>query len=224
MYFILSFKPFLRDGKGSKSTSYFDFHGTESYCQEVFYYKEVPMASPKIKNIMNAESIDRSIIRLAHEILERNHGVEKIMLVGILSRGEPLAKRLQSLIQKISGSKTPIGFLDITFHRDDFRDRLVVPQVKGTDINDPIDDKIIILVDDVLFTGRTIRAAMDELNAFGRPQKIQLAVLVDRGHREIPIKADFIGKNIPTHEGEHIKVLLKEIDDKDSVLLTQSRN
>ena len=182
------------------------------------------MASPKIKNIMNAESIDRSIIRLAHEILERNHGVEKIMLVGILSRGEPLAKRLQSLIQKISGSKTPIGFLDITFHRDDFRDRLVVPQVKGTDINDPIDDKIIILVDDVLFTGRTIRAAMDELNAFGRPQKIQLAVLVDRGHREIPIKSDSIGKNIPTHEGEHIKVLLKEIDDKDSVLLTQSRN
>ena len=182
------------------------------------------MASPKIKNIMNAESIDRSIIRLAHEILERNHGVEKIMLVGILSRGEPLAIRLQSLIQKISGSKTPIGFLDITFHRDDFRDRLVVPQVKGTDINEPIDDKIIILVDDVLFTGRTIRAAMDELNAFGRPQKIQLAVLVDRGHREIPIKADFIGKNIPTHEGEHIKVLLKEIDDKDSVLLTQSRD
>jgi len=182
------------------------------------------MASPKIKNIMNTESIDRSIIRLAHEILERNHGAEKLMLVGILSRGEPLAVRLQSLINKISGIKTPIGFLDITFHRDDFRDRLVVPQVKGTDINEPIDEKIIILVDDVLFTGRTIRAAMDELNAFGRPQKIQLAVLVDRGHREIPIKADFIGKNIPTHEGEHIKVLLKEIDDKDSVLLTQSRD
>ena len=182
------------------------------------------MASPKIKNIMNTEAIDRSIIRLAHEILERNHGAEKLMLVGILSRGEPLAVRIQSLIKKISGTKTPIGFLDITFHRDDFRDRLVVPQVKGTDINDPIDDKIIILVDDVLFTGRTIRAAMDELNAFGRPKKIQLAVLVDRGHREIPIKADFIGKNIPTHEGEHIKVLLKEIDDKDSVLLTQSRD
>ena len=182
------------------------------------------MASPKIKNIMNTEAIDRSIIRLAHEILERNHGAEKLMLVGILSRGEPLARRLQLLIEKISGTNSPIGFLDITFHRDDFRDRLVVPQVKGTDINEPIDDKIIILVDDVLFTGRTIRAAMDELNAFGRPQKIQLAVLVDRGHREIPIKADFIGKNIPTHEGEHIKVLLKEIDDKDSVLLTQSRD
>ena len=182
------------------------------------------MASPKIKNIMNSEDIDRSITRLAHEILERNHGANELMLIGILSRGEPLAKRLQALIQKISGKKTPIGFLDITFHRDDFRERLVVPQVKGTDINDSIDDKIVVLVDDVLFTGRTIRAAMDELNAFGRPQKIQLAVLVDRGHREIPIKADFIGKNIPTHEGEHIKVLLKEIDDKDSVLLTQSRN
>ena len=182
------------------------------------------MASPKIKNIMDSEAINRSITRLAHEILEQNHGADKLMLVGILSRGEPLARRLQLLIEKISGISSPIGFLDITFHRDDFRDRLVVPQVKGTDINDPIDDKIIILVDDVLFTGRTIRAAMDELNAFGRPQKIQLAVLVDRGHREIPIKADFIGKNIPTHEGEHIKVLLKEIDDKDSVLLTQSRD
>ena len=182
------------------------------------------MASPKIKNIMDSESINRSITRLAHEILEQNHGADKLMLVGVLSRGEPLARRLQLLIEKISGTNSPIGFLDITFHRDDFRDRLVVPQVKGTDINDPIDDKIIILVDDVLFTGRTIRAAMDELNAFGRPQKIQLAVLVDRGHREIPIKADFIGKNIPTHEGEHIKVLLKEIDDKDSVLLTQSRD
>ena len=182
------------------------------------------MASPKIKNIMDSEAVNRSITRLAHEILEQNHGADKLMLVGILSRGEPLARRLQLLIEKISGTNSPIGFLDITFHRDDFRDRLVVPQVKGTDINDPIDDKIIILVDDVLFTGRTIRAAMDELNAFGRPQKIQLAVLVDRGHREIPIKADFIGKNIPTHEGEHIKVLLKEIDDKDSVLLTQSRD
>jgi len=184
----------------------------------------MPMASPKINNIMNSESIDRSIVRLAHEILERNDGVDKLMLIGVLTRGEYIAKRLHSLIEKISGIKTPIGFLDITFHRDDFRDRLVVPQVKGTDINEPIDDKIIILVDDVLFTGRTIRAAMDELNAFGRPQKIQLAVLVDRGHREIPIKADFVGKNIPTHEGEHVKVLLKEIDKNDNVLLTQSRN
>ncbi|MBT3796844.1 MAG: bifunctional pyr operon transcriptional regulator/uracil phosphoribosyltransferase PyrR [Candidatus Marinimicrobia bacterium] len=182
------------------------------------------MASPKIKNIMNSEAIDRSITRLAHEILERNHGANELMLIGILSRGEPLAKRLQALIQKISGKKTPIGFLDITFHRDDFRERLVVPQVKGTDINDSIDDKIVVLVDDVLFTGRTIRAAMDELNAFGRPQKIQLAVLVDRGHREIPIKADFVGNNIPTHEGEHIKVFVKEIDNKDGVQLTQLRN
>ena len=182
------------------------------------------MASPKIKNIMNSEDIDRSITRLAHEILERNHGANELMLIGILSRGEPLAKRLQALIQKISGKKTPIGFLDITFHRDDFRERLVVPQVKGTDINDSIDDKIVVLVDDVLFTGRTIRAAMDELNAFGRPQKIQLAVLVDRGHREMPIKAYCVGNNIPTHEGEHIKVFVKEIDNKDGVQLTQLRN
>ena len=116
-----------------------------------------------------------------------------------------------------------MGSVDITFHRDDFRKRLVVPQVKGTNINDSIDDKTVVLVDDVLFTGRTIRAAMDELNAFGRPQKVQLAVLVDRGHRELPIRADFIGKNIPTHEGEHVDVQLKEIDGKDQVALAQYR-
>ena len=182
------------------------------------------MASPTIKVVMDSKAVKRSITRLAHEIIERNSGGDKLMLIGILTRGEPLAKRLQSQIQQISNIKIPIGYVNITFHRDDFRNRLLVPQVKGTDINDSIDNRVIVLVDDVLFTGRTIRAAMDELNAFGRPQKIQLAVLVDRGHREIPIKADFIGNNIPTHEGEHIKVLLKEIDGKDSVELTQNTN
>ena len=178
------------------------------------------MASTRPKQVMDSIAVNRSVTRLAHEILERNGGADQLMLVGILTRGEPLAKRLRSLIQKIAEVEVPMGSVDITFHRDDFRDRLVVPQVKGTDINDSIDDKVVVLVDDVLFTGRTIRAAMDELNAFGRPNQVQLAVLVDRGHRELPIRADFVGKNIPTHEGEHVEVRLKEVDGKDLVTLT----
>ena len=177
------------------------------------------MTPIKTKQIMDAESINRSITRVAHEILEHNRGPDNIILVGILTRGEPLAKKLRKLIENITNIKIPIGFLDITFHRDDFRKRLVVPQVKGTNIHVSIDDKIVVLVDDVLFTGRTIRAAMDELNVFGRPSNIQLAVLVDRGHRELPIRPDYVGKNIPTNEGEHVKVLLKEFDKKDLVTL-----
>ena len=177
------------------------------------------MASSTKKKIMDSQSINRSIKRLAHEILERNNGAQELMLIGILTRGEPLAIRLQKLIKRITKIEIPIGFVDITFHRDDFRSRLVVPQVKGSNIQDSINDKVVVLVDDVLFTGRTIRAAMDELNAFGRPSNIQLAVLVDRGHRELPIRADFVGKNIPTHEGEYVKVWLKEIDNKDSVTI-----
>ena len=177
------------------------------------------MASSTTKKIMDSQAINRSITRLAHEILERNNGAQELMLIGILTRGEPLAIRLQKLIKSVTKIEIPIGFVDITFHRDDFRNRLVVPQVKGSNIQDSINDKVVVLVDDVLFTGRTIRAAMDELNAFGRPSNIQLAVLVDRGHRELPIRADFVGKNIPTHEGEYVKVWLKEIDNKDSVTL-----
>ena len=177
------------------------------------------MASSTTKKIMDSQAINRSITRLAHEILERNNGAQELMLIGILTRGEPLAIRLQKLIKRITKIGIPIGFVDITFHRDDFRSRLVVPQVKGSNIQDSINDKVVVLVDDVLFTCRTIRSAMDELNAFGRPSNIQLAVLVDRGHRELPIRADFVGKNIPTHEGEYVKVWLKEIDNKDSVTL-----
>ena len=177
------------------------------------------MASSNTKQIMDSPAMNRSITRLAHEILERNDGAQDLILIGILTRGEPLAKRLQNLIKSITKIEIPIGFVDITFHRDDFRSRLVVPQVKGSNIQDSINDKVVVLVDDVLFTGRTIRAAMDELNVFGRPSNIQLAVLVDRGHRELPIRADFVGKNIPTHEGEYVKVWLKEIDNKDLVTL-----
>jgi len=180
------------------------------------------MAAPVIKQLMDATSVGRSVTRIAHEILERNDGPQNIVLIGIITRGEPLAKRLMKLIQAQTNDEIPIGLVDITFHRDDFRERLVVPQVKNTNIPFSLDDKTVILVDDVLFTGRTIRSAIEVLLSFGRPASIQLAVLVDRGHREMPIRADFVGKNIPTHEGEHVKVFLKEIDEKDAVQLIRS--
>ena len=171
------------------------------------------------KILMDAASVERSITRLSHEILECNANADDIVLIGIHNRGVPLASRIQAKIQEFSGIDLKQGSLDITFHRDDYRERLVMPQVKGTDISFSLDGKVVVLVDDVLYTGRTIRAALDELNSFGRAAKVQLAVLVDRGHRELPIKADFVGKNIPTHEGEHVNVTLSETDDIDSVYL-----
>jgi len=172
---------------------------------------------------MNKESVARSITRLCHEILENNVNSKDIVLIGIHNRGVPLAQRIQSKVNELVGVKLGLGSLDITFHRDDFRERLVVPEVKGTDISFTLNGKIVILVDDVLYSGRTVRAALDELNSFGRASKVQLAVLVDRGHRELPIKADYIGKNIPTHEGEHVNVTLEETDDVDTVLLIRDK-
>jgi pyrimidine operon attenuation protein/uracil phosphoribosyltransferase len=169
--------------------------------------------------IEDAVAIARQVTRLAHEIVEKNGGAGEVVLIGIRTRGEPLAERLQSLITGHTGHDIQLGALDITFHRDDFRERLVVPQIEGTHIDFSLDDKIVVLVDDVLYTGRTIRSAMEALMAFGRPKKIQLAVLVDRGHRELPIKADYVGKNIPTNEGEHVNVMLKEVDGKDAIVL-----
>ena len=171
------------------------------------------------KLLLNSEDINRKLVRISHEIIEKNTNVDDLLLIGILSRGEPIANRIRTNIKKITNKNVNIGSLDITFHRDDFRERLVVPQVKGTSIDEDINDKVLVLVDDVLYTGRTIRAAMDELNTFGRPSKIQLAVLVDRGHREVPIRADYVGANIPTHEGEHVKVELLEVDNSDTVSL-----
>ncbi len=171
--------------------------------------------------LMQADGLNRSITRLAHEIIERNEGPEHLILVGIHTRGVPLAKRLQAKLNTITQTELPLGSVDITFHRDDFRERLVVPQVKGTDLSVDVDHATVVLVDDVLFTGRTVRAAIDTILSYGRPDRIQLAVLVDRGHRELPIKADFAGKNFPTHEGEHIHVHLKEIDGVDEVVLLQ---
>ena len=169
--------------------------------------------------LFDKTDISRMISRLTHEIVEKNDDPENLVLIGILSRGEPLAQRIKKNIGELTQKSVDLGTVNISFHRDDFMERLVVPQVKGTDISFSLDKKIVVLVDDVLYTGRTIRAAIDELLSFGRPSKIQLAVLVDRGHREMPIKADFVGKNIPTNEGEHVNVYLHEVDGKDLVEL-----
>ena len=171
--------------------------------------------------LFDKTDISRMISRLTHEIVEKNDDPENLVLIGILSRGEPLAQRIKKNIGELTQKSVDLGTVNISFHRDDFMERLVVPQVKGTDISCSLDKKTVVLVDDVLYTGRTIRAAIDEILSFGRPAKIQLAVLVDRGHREMPIKADFVGKNIPTNEGEHVNVYLHEVDGKDLVKLRQ---
>ena len=169
--------------------------------------------------ILDEKTISSSIVRIAHEIYERNKNIDNLVLIGIQTRGMPLSKRIQMQLLKISNIEVPLGSVDITFYRDDYRQRLLVPQLNGTDISFSLDNKVVVLVDDVLFTGRTIRAAIDSLNAFGRSNAIQLAVLIDRGHREMPIRADYVGKNIPTNDGEHIAVRLVEIDKKDSVII-----
>ena len=186
-------------------------------CPGVFFGKYLMKEQYSV--LLDKNTISSSIIRLAHEIYERNKELDNLVLIGIQTRGEPLSKRIQKEIFNVSGFEVSLGSLDITFHRDDFRERLLVPQVHGTDISISLDDKVVVLVDDVLFTGRTIRAAIDSLNAFGRAKAIQLAVLVDRGHREMPIKADYVGKNIPTNDGEHIAVRLEETDKKDAVVI-----
>ena len=169
--------------------------------------------------VIDADRMGRSLTRIAHEILERNRGVEELALVGIRTRGVPLAKRLAQTIRDISHHEVPTGALDITLYRDDLMRHAVgaQPVVRSTDIAFSIDDKRILLVDDVLYTGRTIRAALDALIEFGRPKSIQLVVLIDRGHRELPIKADYVGKNLPTSLSQSIQVHLMEIDGRDEV-------
>src|SRR5437667_8394930 len=169
--------------------------------------------------VLDADRISRSLTRIAHEILERNRGVEELALVGIRTRGVPLARRLAQAIRDISSHDVPTGALDITLYRDDLMRHAVgaQPVVRRTEIPFSIDDKLILLVDDVLYTGRTIRAALDALIDFGRPRAIQLIVLVDRGHRELPIKADYVGKNIPTAPTQNVQVYLMEIDGRDEV-------
>jgi pyrimidine operon attenuation protein/uracil phosphoribosyltransferase len=169
----------------------------------------------------DARDLDRTLNRLAHEILEKNKGTEDLAIIGIRTRGEFLAKRLATKINEIEKIEIPVGVLDVVMYRDDFRQKYKLPAVEVTDIPFGIDEKILILVDDVVYTGRTIRAALDALVDFGRAAKIQLAVLVDRGHREMPIKADYIGKNFPTADDEEIRVKVTEVDNEDGILLVQ---
>ena len=171
--------------------------------------------------ILNESDIDRILKRISHEILERNKGAKNLVFIGIQKRGVPLARRIANNIKELETTEMFAGKLDISFYRDDVAKR-VKPNVEITDIPFAIDGKDVILVDDVLFTGRTIRASLDALTDFGRPKTIQLVVLIDRGHRELPIRADYVGKNIPTSLNERIEVSLKETDDKDSVTIYES--
>ena len=166
----------------------------------------------------------RTLTRMAHEIVERNRGVEELALVGIRTRGVPIARRLAQAIKDINGHDVPTGPLDITLYRDDLMRHTVGPQpvIRRTEIPFSIDDKRILLVDDVLYTGRTIRAALDALIDFGRPKSIQLVVMIDRGHRELPIKADYVGKNLPTSPTQSVQVHLTEIDGRDEVEVQES--
>ena len=174
--------------------------------------------------LMDSERISRSLTRIAHEIVERNRGVGDLALVGVRTRGVPIARRLAASLREITGVDVATGALDITLYRDDLMKTAVGPQpiVRRTEIPFSIDGRHIVLVDDVLYTGRTIRAALDALIDFGRPSTIQLVVLVDRGHRELPIKADYVGKNVPTSRRETIHVRLAEIDGRDEVTLDQA--
>ncbi|MDD5282236.1 MAG: bifunctional pyr operon transcriptional regulator/uracil phosphoribosyltransferase PyrR [Candidatus Omnitrophica bacterium] len=169
--------------------------------------------------ILDREAINRSVMRIAHEIIEKNKGTADLCVVGIRNRGVYIARRLAECIKKIEGAGIPAGALDITLYRDDLALASGQPLVRKTEIDFDINDKKLILVDDVLYTGRTIRAALDALIDFGRPKSIQLAVLVDRGHRELPIRADFVGKNIPTSKQEIVEVHLEESDGNDEVLI-----
>lgn len=172
---------------------------------------------PKSTLIMDAKTIERALIRIAHEIVEKNKGADNMAVIGIQNRGAYLAERVAKLIEKIEGVEIPVGLMDITLYRDDVKTKLQQPVVQKTEIMFDVVDKVIILVDDVLYTGRTVRAALDQIIDFGRPRHIQLAVLVDRGHRELPIRADYVGKNIPTAADDRVKVKIKEADGEDSV-------
>jgi pyrimidine operon attenuation protein/uracil phosphoribosyltransferase len=170
--------------------------------------------------VMDAVAIERALKRIAHEILERNKGVTELVLIGVRTRGVPLARRLSDYLTQIEAELVPVGAVDITLYRDDLRQHKSRP-VHSTDIPCLIDAKHVVLVDDVLYTGRSIRAAMDALTDFGRPQTIQLAVLIDRGHRELPIRADYIGKSLPTARSEQVSVRLREVDGDDAVAILE---
>lgn len=173
------------------------------------------------KQILTADDMRRALVRIAHEIDERNGGLQNVILVGIPRRGVPLADRIAAAIADFEGVRVPVGRLDITLYRDDLRLRGPQAHIGKTNIQPDITDKVVVLIDDVLYTGRTIRAALDAIADLGRPARIQLAVLIDRGHRELPIRADFVGKNVPTARTEQVEVHLREVDGIDEVLITR---
>jgi pyrimidine operon attenuation protein / uracil phosphoribosyltransferase len=176
----------------------------------------------KVKSVLvDAAGFNRTITRLAHEIIERNRGTEQLGFVGMQTRGVFLAQRLAKKIEEIEGIQLPVGVLDTTMYRDDYRTALKQPQVQVTEIPFDLYNLNVVLVDDVLYTGRTVRAAMDAIMDIGRPRRVQLAVLVDRGHRELPIKPDFVGRNVPTSINEEVRVQMAEIDGEDGVLLVE---
>ncbi len=171
--------------------------------------------------LMDEKAMARAITRVSHEIIEKNKGVEDVVLVGIKTRGVPIANRIAKKIESIEGVSVNTGEIDITLYRDDLKKIDVDPVINGSNINFDINDKVVILVDDVLYTGRTVRAALDAIMDIGRPNAIQLAVLVDRGHRELPVRADYVGKNVPTSKHEVISVMLNEIDEQDSITIKE---
>ncbi|MBC5995997.1 bifunctional pyr operon transcriptional regulator/uracil phosphoribosyltransferase PyrR [Romboutsia ilealis] len=171
--------------------------------------------------LMDDKAIVRAITRISHEIIEKNKGIEDVVLVGIKTRGVPIANRISKKIEIIEGKPVNTGEVDITLYRDDLKTVDVDPVVNGSNIDFDINDKIVVLVDDVLYTGRTVRAALDAIMDVGRPKSIQLAVLVDRGHRELPVRADYVGKNVPTSKSEIISVKLMETDEEDSVTIRE---
>lgn len=173
--------------------------------------------------LLDHEGIRRALVRISHEILEKNKGIENVVLVGIRTRGVPIAERLAEAIGDIEGQRPALGVLDITLYRDDLSTLAYQPIVRPTELPVDITGKTIVLVDDVLYTGRTIRAALDALIDMGRPKAIQLAVLVDRGHRELPIRADYVGKNVPTSSKEVVNVLLEDIDGEEKVVLRETK-
>jgi pyrimidine operon attenuation protein / uracil phosphoribosyltransferase len=174
------------------------------------------------REVLTSGDVSRALRRIAHEILERNKGADDLVLLGIPSRGVPLAQRLVAAMAEVEGARVPVGSLDVTMHRDDLRHQPVRPLARTDIPAGGIDDKVVVLVDDVLFHGRTIRAALEALAELGRPRSVRLAVLVDRGHRELPIRADFVGKNLPTSSAERVRVHLTEVDGEDSVTISQT--
>jgi pyrimidine operon attenuation protein/uracil phosphoribosyltransferase len=185
--------------------------------------KPTPLNSPlrQKSQLMSASEIERTLVRLAYEIVEKNGGIAGLGLIGIRRRGVPLAERLGKIIARIENADVPVGTLDITFYRDDLSTLGPKPVVQDGDIGFPIEDKNIVLIDDVLFTGRTVRAALDALFSHGRPRRVQLCVLIDRGHRELPVEASFVGRVVQTSMNEVIEVKLNEIDDAEKVLLME---